>query len=181
MSRVFGSTVKNVMLEKISHALVGLTLVLKGIDKAEHFNDHSLTVVFLFVAGAFIILGGAFHHHLEKKIPNFTALFHVAEGIALILIGFALLKKSSRMPYFLFFIGVVYLGLGAFGFFIDADKKKKLRPLLLTVMGIVFLLAALVAFTLNYLGSGNSWAYFTAGLIFVMGLFILFVRKRKMG
>ncbi len=179
MPRLFGSASKNEMFGKISHVLVGLTLVFKGIDKAEHFHEYPLTVVFLFIAGAFIILGGAFHHHFEIKISNFTALFHIAEGIALILVGFALLKKSSRLPYFLFFIGVVYLGLGAFEFFTNADEKKKLRPLLLTVMGTVFLLAAGVFLCFNFFNSRNTWAYITTVVIAVMGVFILSIGKSK--
>jgi len=170
---------RNALLLKFSHILVGIPLILKGIDKAAHFNSHPFTVIFLLGAGTFIILGTVFHHRLEKKIPNFTALFHFAEGIALILIGFSLLEKSSRMPYFLFFIGAVYLGLGAFEFFTDAAAKKKLRPLLLTVMGIVFLFAAAIFMAFNFFHSGNTWAYITAGIIAVMGVFILTIRRLK--
>jgi uncharacterized membrane protein len=170
---------KNARLVKFSHILVGIPLILKGIDKAENFNSHPFTVIFLFAAGTFIILGTIFHHWLENKIPNFTALFHFAEGIALILIGFALLEKSSRLPFFLFFIGAVYLGLGAFEFFTDAAEKKKLRPLLSTVMGIVFLVAASVFMAFNFFNSGNTWAYITAGVIAVMGVFILTIRRHK--
>ncbi|HSQ36070.1 MAG TPA: hypothetical protein VLQ89_08780, partial [Candidatus Binatia bacterium] len=116
---------------------------------------------------------------LKNKISNFTALFHFAEGLALILSGVALLEKSSRMPYFLFFIGVVYLGLGAFEFFFDQAEKQRLRPVLLTVMGTVFLTAAAVFLAFNYFNSGNTWAYITAGVIAVMGIFILTIRKHK--
>lgn len=178
MPRLFGSAKRSEIFEKISHFLVGLTLALKGIDKAEHFSRHPFTVVFLFAAGAFIILGAAFQHRIEKKVPNFTALFHVAEGIALILIGLVLLEKSSRLPYFLFFVGAVYLGIGAFEFFTDAAEKKRLRPVLLAVLGTVFLLAAVVAAAFNFFGSNNSWVFITAGILAVCGLFILLVRRK---
>ena len=179
MSPLAAGSKKNIMLGKISHALVGLTLLLKGWDKAEHFNSHPFTVVFLFAAGVFIILGAAFHHQIEKKIPNFTALFHVAEGIALVLIGFALLEKSSRLPYFYLFAGVIYQGLGGFEFFTDADEKKRLRPLLFIVMGTVFLLAAIVFLAFNFFNSRDTWAYITTGVFAVMGIFLLLIRKRK--
>ena len=181
MLRRSGSAKRNMMFEQISHALVGLTLVLKGVDKAEHFSRHPFTVVFLFAAGAFIILGTAFHHPLQKKIPNFTALFRFAEGMALILIGVIFLEKSSRLPYFFFFAGACYLGLGLFEFFTDADEKKRLRPLLLTVLGIVFLIAAAIFLAFNFFNSGNTWAYIITGVIAVMGIFILTLRKRKAG
>ena len=178
MPRLFGFNKRNVLAEKIAHYGVGLTLVLKGIDKAEHYRQNPLTVLFLFAAGAFIILGAAFHHRFEKKIPNFTALFHVAEGIGLILIGFVLLKKSQRLPYFLFFIGAVYLALGAFNLFTNEEQKKKSAPRLPLALGTVFLIAALVAITLNVLGSGNTWAYLTAGVMAAIGSFLLLFRKR---
>lgn len=179
MPRLFGSASQNVVTGKISHALVGLTLVLKGVDKAAHFNSHPFTVVFLFAAGAFIILGTAFHHPLQRKITNFTALFRFAEGIALILIGLIFLEKSSRLPYFFFFAGIIYLGLGLFEFFTDPEEKKRLRPLLLTVLGTVFLFAAAVFLAFNFFNSGNTWAYIVAGVIAVMGIFLLVIRKRK--
>ncbi len=173
-----GAVQNNARLVKISHILVAIPLILKGVDKAEHFDRHPFAVLFLFAAGVFILVGAAFHHPLEKKIPNFTALFHVAEGLALIVSGLALLEKSSRLPYFLFFIGVVYLGLGAFNFFTDAAGKKKLAPLLWTVMGTVFLFAAAVFLVFNSLNSKNAWAYISAGIIAVMGVFFLLVRNR---
>lgn len=179
MPQLEATAKRKAALEKISHALVGLVLLLKGWDKAEHFESHPFTVVFLFAAGAFIILGAAFHHQIERKVPNFSAFFRVAEGLALILLGFALLEKSSRMPYYWIFIGIAYLGMGAFEFFTDADEKKRLRPLLLTVMGSVFLFAALVFAAFNFSNSGNLWAYITSGVFFVMGIFLLFIRRRK--
>jgi hypothetical protein len=178
MPRLFGSENKSAIFESISHVLIGFTLVIKGIDKAEHFSQHPKTVVFLFCAGAFIILGAFFHHGIENKIRNFTALFYVAEGISLVLVGLVLLEKSARLPYVMFFIGAVYLGIGAFEFFTDAAKKKELRPVLLAVLGTVFLLAALVAFVLNFLGSNNSWVFIIAGMFAVCGLFILLVRRK---
>jgi hypothetical protein len=177
MLRSLASEKKKEILEKISHFCVGLPLILKGVDKAEHFSQHPFTVIFLFCAGAFIILGAIFHRGIEKKIPNITAIFHGLEGTALILVGLILLEKSSRLPYFLFFAGVLYLGIGAFGFFTDAAEKKRWRPLLMTVLGIIFLLAAVVFTAFNFFNSGNTWAYITAGVIAIMGLFILFIRK----
>jgi hypothetical protein len=176
-----GPAKRSAMFERISHCLVGLTLVMKGVDKAEHFSDHPLTVLYLFAAGAFIILGTAFHHALEKRIRNFVALFHVAEGTSVILVGLVLLEKSSRLPYFLFFIGAAYLGLGGFEFFTDAGSRKRLRPVLLAVMAAAFLVAAALAVTLNLFGSKNTWVFITAGVMAVMAAYMLLARKKAAG
>ncbi len=172
---------RKAVMETISHILVGFALVVKGIDKAEHFSRHPFTVVCLFAAGAFIILGALFHHRVEKRIPNFTALFHIAEGISLVLVGFVLLEKSARMPYFMFFIGACYLGIGGFEFFTAAEAKKRLRPVLMVVLGTAFLAAATVAVALNTLGSRNTWVYIMSGLLVAMAALILLVRRKSAG
>jgi len=181
MPRLVRSEKRSAFMEMISHMLVGLVLVIKGIDKAEHYRQHPLTVVFLFVAGAFIILGALFHHPIEKKVRNFSALFRVAEGLALIVVGVVLLEKSARMPYFLFFAGALNIGLGVFEFFTSAEDKKRLRPVLLAVMGVVFLGAALVFSAFNYFNSGNAWAYGISGVFAAMGLFLLLFRRKTAG
>lgn len=178
MPRPFASEKKSVILETISDMMVGLVLVMKGVDKAEHFGRHPRTVLFLFAAGAFIILGAAFRHRIEKRIANFAALFHVAEGLSLVLVGVMLLEKSARMPYFLFFAGAVYFGLGAYEFFVSAAARERQRPRLLAVLGTVFLAAALVFAGFNFFNSRNAWAYFTSGVIAACGLFLLLLRKK---
>lgn len=181
MSLLSGSSRRKVVPEKIAHLCVGLPLILKGIDKAEHFQEHPSLVIFLFAAGAFVILGAAFGHKIERRIPNFPKLFHVAEGMALMAIGIALLEKSSRLPYFFMFAGAAYLAVGIFEFVTGAEAKKRLAPRFAAVMGGAFLLFAAVAAVLNTLHTRNTWAYITAGVIAAVGAFMLIVRPRLPG
>lgn len=178
MPRLFGSDKRYVMLESLAHYLVGLTLVLKGMDLAEHFSSHPFTVIFLFCAGTFIILNAVFHHEIEKNKPHFAALFHGAEGLFLIFIGMVLLKKDSRQPYFFFFAGAAYLVMSAFELFRDAAEKKELVRFFLTVTATVFLAAAGIALAVNLLGANNTRVYLTAGVLAVSGMFIILVRKK---
>jgi hypothetical protein len=169
------------MLEMLSHMLIGFALVLKGIAKAEHYSRHPFTVIFLFAAGAFILLGALFHHGIEKKVANFSALFRIAEGLALVPVGVVLLEKSSRLPYFVFFAAALNLGLGIFEFFTDAEDKKRLRPLLMAVLAGVFLMAAPVFAAFNFFNSGNAWAYLMSGILAACGLFLLLLRRKSSG
>jgi hypothetical protein len=169
---------RKIVAESISHYLIGMALVMKGIVKAEHFGFLRFSVLFVIAAGAFIILGAVFQRSIEKRIRNFTALFHVAEGIALGLIGLLLLEESTRLPYFLFFIGLMYLAVGIFLLFTDPAGRKRLAPRFAAVMGWAFLLFAATAVVLNTLHARNGWAYFTAGLMVVMGVFLLVARRR---
>jgi uncharacterized membrane protein len=172
MPRFFATDDRYELLESLAHYLVGLTLVVKGIDLAEHFNWHPFTVIFLFCAGSFIIISAIFHHKIEKRGPHFNALFHVAEGLFLLFIGFVLLENDSRQPYFFFFIGAIYLGLGAFELFRDAVKNKKLQRLVSAVLATICLAAAAVALVMNLLGLNTPRVYFAAGVLAVSGLFI---------
>ena len=178
MPRLFVSDEKHVMLESLAHYLVGLTLILKGIALAEHFSQHPFSVIFLFCAGAFIILNAVFHHRIEKNEPHFTALFHVAEGVFLIIIGLVLLGKDSRQPYFFIPAGMAYLALGTFELFRDAAKKKDLLRFFLTVTATVFLAAAGIALVVNLFGANNIWVYCTAEVLAVSGTFIMLTRKK---
>lgn len=178
MLPVFWSSKTNPILENLIHYIVGLTLALKGIDLADQFSDHPFTVVFLFAGSAFIIFGTAFRQFMEKKVRDFTALFHIISGVSLVIIGFVLLEKGSRLPYFFSFIGAVYLALGACELFTDAAEKIKLHPPVLTFLGTIFLAAALVALAINILDAGKSWVYIMATALATTGMFILLVRKR---
>jgi len=89
-----------------------------------------------------------------------------------------LLEKSVRMPYFIFFAAALNLGLGIFEFFTDAEDKKRLRLLLMAVLGGVFLAAALVFTAFNFFHSGNAWAHFTSGILAACALFLLLLRRK---
>ncbi|MFH2108562.1 MAG: hypothetical protein ABII93_07835 [Chrysiogenia bacterium] len=178
MPRLFVSDERYVMLESLVHYLVGLTLVLKGIDLTEHFSRYSFTVIFLFCAGAFIILSAVLHHRIEKNEPHFTALFHVSEGVFLIIIGLVLLGKDSRQPYFFFPAGAAYLFLGSRELFLDAAKKKDMLRLFLTVTATVFLTAAGIALAVNLFGANSTRAYIVAEVLAFSGMFIMLVRKK---
>jgi hypothetical protein len=181
MMRLFAPGKKSARVETISDILVGFAIVMKGVDKAEHFSRHPLAVIFMFCAGAFIVLGAVFRHGIEKRLPNFSALFHVAEGVALVLVGLLLLERSTRLPYFFLFIGAVYLAVGGYEWFTGPEQKRRLRPLFLAVLGTVFLLAALVFSAFNFFNSRDTWAYIASGVIAATGLFLLLVRRKAAG
>ena len=169
---------KNKLLLNLPHFLIGFTLIMKGVDKAEHYHHFPFQVLFIFFAGSFIILGTVFRHIIERKIKNFTALFHVAEGISLILIGVILLENSLRIPCILFFIGAVYLTIGIVDFFTSKEGKKIIMPRLLIILGTAFLAAALTALIFNLRGDGNIWMYITTVLLAAAGIGILLARRR---
>lgn len=164
-------------LQNVAHCLIGFGLLIKGWEKLEHFGQYPLLVIFLFFAGLLIISGAALHDRIEKKIPHFSAVFHVLEGLALIAAAIILLeKKGSRIPYFLLFIGVIYIVLGTVQLLAPQKDREKYLLRLQLVLGIVFLAAAVLSFVLNILRDGNVWMYVMAAVLAAGGIGILVTR-----
>jgi len=162
----------------VSHYLIGFTLVMKGISKLDHFHHHPLSIIAVFAAGAFIMLGTFFHHPLSRRIPNFTALFHIAEGIALTLVGAILLEKGARIPYFLFFIGAIYLVIGTIQFLAKAEQQERILPRIQLVVGFLFIMGGFAAVTYNLLDDRNKWMFIISGVMVAAGVFLLILRRR---
>lgn len=166
----------------VSHYLIGLSILIKGYAKLEHTHGRLSEVIPIFLAGLFIILGAAFHHRLAKRIKNFTATFHVAEGIALLFIGMIFLREGgSQLQYFYFFIGVVYLVIGFLFFSAAKENQERLQFQIRLGLGIVFILAGLLGFILNMIYTQSGWAIAVSLLIAAVGVVLIFwtAKKRK--
>lgn len=166
------------VLEMLAHYLIGLAVLMKGLVKLDHFDHHPLSVIAILAAGAFILIGALLSRPLSRRLPNFPDLFHVAEGLALVLVGVILFGESSRIAGFLFFIGLIYLVIGGVQFAANPEQKKRLMPALAIGVGALFILGGLVAVVYNLMHDRNFWMFFTAGLMIVTGiLLVLFLRR----
>lgn len=170
----------NPFRENMSHYLIGFVILAKGYAKLEHRHDRLLEIILIFLAGIFIILGAAFHRRIAKKIRNFTATFHVAEGIALLFIGVIFQKEGdSQVQYFYFFLGLVYLVIGLLLFFVREEKKQRVRRQIQLWIGIAFLAAGIVTFLINRINDGDAWANVVSLVFAVVGLIMVGRRIRK--
>ena len=121
------TTPKSMRVLQLSHYMIGLTILMKGYAKLEHTHGRLGEVIPIFAAGVFIILGAALHHKLDKRIKNFAATFHIAEGIALFFVGAVFSREGgSQLQYFYFFIGIVYMVIGILFLFSDRDNRERL-------------------------------------------------------
>ena len=168
---------KRISRESFNHFLIGFAILAKGIAKLEHHHDRPVEIVLIFLAGIFIFMGTVFHARLEKRIQNFTATFHLAEGLALVFIGVIYLREEgSEVQYFYFFLGIVYLAIGLAFFFSGEEKKERLRRQMRLWIGIAFLAAGAVTFVMNRISEGSPWANVIA-LIFAGAGLTMIVRK----
>lgn len=168
---------RGISRENLNHYLIGFVILAKGYAKLEHHHGRFGEIILIFLAGIFIILGTALHHRLEKWIRNFTATFHVAEGLALIFIGVIFLREGgSQLQYFYFFLGVVYLVIGLLFFFVKDENKERLRAWVQLWIGIAFLAAGFLTFLLNRIYAGSSWAN-VVSLVFAGAGLVMIVRR----
>jgi hypothetical protein len=157
--------------ESFSHFLVGFAILAKGWAKLEEHPGLSAEIILIFLAGIFIILGTVFLRRLEEKIKNFTATFHVAEGLALLFVGSIFLREAgSRLQYFYFSVGLVF-------FFCPAEKREKAQFQVQVWLGIAFMAAGIFTFVMNRFGETSPWADVVA-LVFVAVGLAMIVRTR---
>lgn len=169
---------KSLHLEKsklvgLNHYLIGFGLVVKGIDKLEHFEHFPLSVIFFFIAGAIIIIGTAFHHQIERFVKKFDAVFFILEGIALLLAGLILFEKhGSKIPYFLMFIAFLYLVIGSALILSNDSNRERVFIKIQKLFTVLFLAAAAVILVINILYYNSVWLYIMALLFVVSGVFM---------
>ncbi|MCX6557719.1 MAG: hypothetical protein NTW95_09875 [Candidatus Aminicenantes bacterium] len=165
---------KNAFIAKFADYVIGFTLLSKGWEEAEHIHHFPLRVVFIFLAGAFIILGASFSHFFEKRIRNFSGLFHLLEGIVEILVATILLQRGRHwIPVFLAFIGLVYFSMGLAQLLAGEGKQKEAMMRLRIAFGIVFIVFGAGMATLNALTEFKLPVLICCAVLVVAGIIIL--------
>lgn len=161
---------KTIFSQDIAHYLIGFSILAKGWAKLEHHNHQLAEIIFIFIAGSFIILGTALHHKLEKRIKNFTATFHIAEGVALLMVGWILFQEGSRrIHYFYIFLGGIFCIIGLTILLSRKESREKLQFLLMQWIGIAFVAAGLLTFILNRIGDKDIWITAIAAVLVLAG------------
>lgn len=117
------------IIEMFSHYLTGGIVLLKGYDKSEHFHEHPIIVVALFVLGAFIIIATVFHRFFEKRVADFKTLLHLAEFIVLCLVSYYYWQEGKTA------IPIIYL-LAAMGNLTAAILFFRKKAKLLKTAGV---------------------------------------------
>ena len=92
--------------KQLAHALAGLIIIIKGVDKTDH--HHGQAGGFLIGTGFLIMLLTLFHHQLAKYIKSFDSVVFLIEAIVLGIVSglyFQNGKKPLPMAYCLVSIG----------------------------------------------------------------------------
>lgn len=100
---------RNPRLERLTHYLFGFLIILKGIDKSEHFSEHPFLCLSLFIIGGFILFANFRHHLFEKHFKDFHVLLFLCEGLVLLGISYYYFSEGRKgLPYAYLVGAVVY-------------------------------------------------------------------------
>lgn len=161
--------------EMVAGLAIGVQILVKAADKAEHFAEAPVKIVVLFLLGLFVIVGSVGHRRLEKRVRNAHALFHILEGAALVVSAVILFEKGRmRLPLVLLALGLLFAAVGAASFRITPENWKSRSRLLMRGIGLAALAggAALAVFTLA--NDRDPWAMGCGALSMGVGCLALF-------
>ena len=168
-------------IEDIVNYVMGFSVVMKGVAKLDEAAHHPLAVALLFAAGLFILSGTFFRRPLERRVRDYFELFHVAEGLALWVVGL-LVRAHSQLVWALFlFAGTLFLVIGLMHGFTRGPSGQRVGLLMRRGIGAAFLVAATLLVFLSA-GSGlRSAPRVTALLFAVIGAVLLVLRSPAPG
>lgn len=165
---------------KIYEYIIGVTIILKGTEELPHFHHHPLSVGFIFFAGVFIILATTFHHQFEKRVKHGQGVFHILEGMVEMITAFILFQGTKKMiPFFLFFIGVVYFIMGIVEHYQTPENKERLMRQFGFWMGFAFITFSCAISIFNLLTTNKPAVYLMTVLMVWIGWFLIYLKNTK--
>jgi hypothetical protein len=94
------------LLEKATHYLTALVILLKGLDKLETPGKLWFGIIFLLIA-LFITVGTFFHHRMEKWLRHFKAWVYTLEAVVMGIVGYLYMKEGKHMIQYVCFAAAV--------------------------------------------------------------------------
>ena len=166
-------------LVRIPEYGIGLILLSKGWEEAEHLEQFPVRVVVIFLAAVFVIAGATFHRQLERRIKNSTGLFHILEGVVEIICATILLEKGKHwLPIFLAFLGLFYLSGGLVQLLTGAENRERAERRLRMCQAVAFIVFAVATALATSLTDREPMVYLMDVFFVAVGISIL-VRKGR--
>lgn len=108
--------------ETFAHYLTAGVVLLKAYEKSEHFHEHPVITILLFVLGALILVATIFSGYFDRHIKDFRIGLHICESLVLLLVAYYYFDEGKKA------LPAVYL-LAAIGHLISAIffYRKKVR------------------------------------------------------
>ena len=98
----------NPRLERLTHYLFGLLVIVKGIEKSEHFGEHPLLCLSMFIIGGFILFANFRHHLFEKYFKDFHVILFLCEGLVLLGVSYYYFSEGRKGLPYAYLVGAVF-------------------------------------------------------------------------
>lgn len=156
---------------EITGFALGFQILVSALDRLDEFQIHPFQVSFLIIAAVFVIAGTFLHKKLKPYVKNIDVFFQITEGIVSVLSAILMFEEGkSRIPYFIFFIGLVLILLGIIRLKINQGNWHLYGKKVIKYIGLAFLIFGSGAIIINTIRDKNGWVYFTSGLFLFMGV-----------
>ena len=115
----------NPRLERLTHFLFGLLVIVKGIEKSEHFNEHPWLCLSLFVIGGFILVANFRHHLFEKYFKDFHVILFLCEALVLLGVSYYYFSEGRRGLPYAYLVGALCYMVAAFVKYRKKSRAEK--------------------------------------------------------
>ena len=112
-------------LETFVHYLTGAILLLKGVDKAEHFSEHPGPPLLLFLCGATVFALTIFHHQVERKLRPLSSYIHLVEFVGLLAVTYYYFVLNKMGISACYFVGAIGNLVTAIIHFVRFERKNR--------------------------------------------------------
>lgn len=104
-------------LETLAHYLTAAVVLLKGFDKATHFNEHPVTASLLILLGTLILVATIFHRYFTKHFKDFRIILHTFEFFVLIIVAYYYFSEGKRALPSVYVIAAIGHAISAWFFY----------------------------------------------------------------
>ena len=114
---------RNEFFELIGHLCVGLSILMKGIDKVEH---HPFIGGVLIFAGLLVIVFSIKHNKIESKFGKIKYFVFGVESVVMALIGYSYYQDGSNLIHYAYFIvALMFIAAIPTTYFLHDSQAKK--------------------------------------------------------
>jgi hypothetical protein len=102
-----------------------MLIIVKGIDKSEHFSEHPWLCLSLFIIGGFILFANFKHHLFEKHFKDFHVILFLCESLVLLGVSYYYFSEGRKGLPYAYLVGAVCYMAAAFVKYRKKSRAEK--------------------------------------------------------